>query len=119
MFKVLIADNVADEGLNVFKDYKGIHVDVNTGLSPDELAKIIGDYDGLVVRSATKFKGEVLEKAVKMKVVGRAGAGVDNIDVDAASQKGIIVMNTPGGNSSAVAELTIALIMALSRKDRA
>lgn len=115
MFKVLIADNVADEGLNVFKDYKGIHVDVNTGLSPDELAKIIGDYDGLVVRSATKFKGEVLEKAVKMKVVGRAGAGVDNIDVDAASQKGIIVMNTPGGNSSAVAELTIALIMALSR----
>lgn len=115
MFKVLIADNMAKESLEVFKKYKDIQVDVNTGLSPEELSKIIGNYDGLIVRSATKFKGEVLEKASRMKVVGRAGAGVDNIDVETASKKGIIVMNTPGGNSSAVAELAIALIFSLSR----
>jgi D-3-phosphoglycerate dehydrogenase len=115
MFKVLVSDSLSNESMEIFKNYKDIQVDVKTGLPPEELSKIIGEYDGLVVRSATKFKGEVLEKAVKMKVVGRAGAGVDNIDVEASSKKGIVVMNTPGGNSQAVAELTIGYIMALSR----
>jgi D-3-phosphoglycerate dehydrogenase len=115
MYKVLVADNVEKEALEVFKDYKDIQVDIKTGLPPEELSKIIGDYDGLIVRSATQFKGEVINKAAKMKVVGRAGAGVDNIDVELSSKKGIIVMNTPGGNSSAVAELTIALMLCLSR----
>ena len=115
MYKVLISDSLSKESMDIFKNYKDIEVDVKSGLSPEELVKIIGDYDGLIVRSATKFKSEVLEKAVKMKVVGRAGAGVDNIDVEASSKKGIVVMNTPGGNSQAVAELTIGFIMALSR----
>ncbi len=115
MHKVLISDGFADEGLAVFKNYKDIKVDVKKGVTPEELINMIGDYDGLIVRSATKFKGPVVDKAKKLKVIGRAGAGVDNIDVEAASKKGIVVMNTPGGNSSAVAELTIAMIMALSR----
>ncbi len=115
MFKVLVADNVEKEALEVFKEYKDIQVDVKTGLPPEELSKIIGDYEGLIVRSATQFRGDVLEKAVRMKVVGRAGAGVDNIDVELSSKKGIVVMNTPGGNSSAVAELTIGYILSLSR----
>jgi len=115
MYKLLVADNMANEGLDVLKKYKDIEVDVKTGLPPEELSKIIGDYDALIVRSASQFKGEVLENAKKMKVVGRAGAGVDNIDVENASKKGIVVMNTPGGNSSAVAELTIALMLSLSR----
>ncbi|OHD25371.1 MAG: phosphoglycerate dehydrogenase [Spirochaetes bacterium GWD1_27_9] len=115
MFKILVADSVAKEGLEAFKAYKDITVDVKTGLPPEELSKIIGDYDGLVVRSATQFKGEVVDKALKMKVVGRAGAGVDNIDVPLATKKGIVVMNTPGGNSEAAAELAVSMIMSLSR----
>ena len=115
MYKILVADSIASEGLDVFKEYKDIQVDVKTGLPQEELLKIIHEYDGLVVRSATKFKGELVEKADKMKVVGRAGAGVDNIDVPLSSKKGIVVMNTPGGNSEAAAELSIAMITALSR----
>jgi len=115
MFKILVSDSIAKEGLEAFKEYKDIQVDVKTGLPPEELCKIIGEYDGLVVRSATQFKGEVVEKAVNMKVVGRAGAGVDNIDVNLSSKKGIVVMNTPGGNSEAAAELAVAMITTLSR----
>ncbi len=115
MYKVLVADSCAKEGLDVFKKYPEIQVDVKTGLSPDELCEIIGDYDGLVVRSATEFKGKVVDAANKMKVVGRAGAGVDNIDVPLSTKKGVIVMNTPGGNSEAAAELAVTMIMALSR----
>jgi D-3-phosphoglycerate dehydrogenase / 2-oxoglutarate reductase len=115
MYKILVADSIAKEGLEAFKNYKDLAVDVKTGLSPEDLGKIIGDYDGLVVRSATQFKGDVVEKAHKMKVVGRAGAGVDNIDVPLSSKKGIIVMNTPGGNSEAAAELAVAMITTLSR----
>lgn len=115
MYKVLVADSCAKEGLDVFNKYPDIKVDVKTGLSPEELCKIIGEYDGLVVRSSTNFKGEVVEAAKKMKVVGRAGAGVDNIDVPLSSKKGVVVMNTPGGNSEAAAELAVTMIMALSR----
>ncbi len=115
MYKILISDGFADEGLEIFKKYKDIQVDVRKSVSPEELLDIIEGYDGLIIRSATKFKGDVLNKAGNLKVIGRAGAGVDNIDVEGVSKKGIIVMNTPGGNSSAVAELTIAMVMALSR----
>ena len=115
MFKILVSDSIAKEGLLAFEEYKNIKVDVKTGLPAEELAKIIGEYDGLVVRSATQFKGDVVEKAINMKVVGRAGAGVDNIDVNLASKKGIVVMNTPGGNSEAAAELAVAMITTLSR----
>ena len=115
MYKVLISDGFAEEGLEVFKQFNDIEVDLRKSVSPEELIDIIDQYDGLIVRSATKFKGNVVDKSAKLKVIGRAGAGVDNIDVEAASKKGIVIMNTPGGNSSAVAELTIAMIMALSR----
>jgi len=115
MFKILVADSIAKEGLEAFKAYKNLQVDVKTGLPAEELVKIIADYDGLVVRSATQFKGELVEKATKMKVVGRAGAGVDNIDVPLSSKKGVVVMNTPGGNSEAAAELAVTMMTALSR----
>ena len=115
MFNVLVADGMEKEGVEIFQKHKDINVDVKKGLSSEEILQIIDKYDGLVVRSATKFKGELLEKAKNIKVVGRAGAGVDNIDVEAASKKGIIVMNTPGGNSAAVAELAIAMMLTLSR----
>lgn len=115
MYKILVADAIANEGLEEFKKYDQIEVDVKTGLSPEELGKIIGDYHGLVVRSATNFRGDVVDKAKNMKVVGRAGAGVDNIDIEASSKNGVVVMNTPGGNSEAAAELAVTMIMALSR----
>ncbi len=115
MYRVLVSDSISQEALDVFKEYKGIEVVVKTDHTPEELEKVISDYDALIVRSATKFKGAVVEKAAKMKVVGRAGAGVDNIDVPVCSKKGIVVMNTPGGNSAAVAELTVAYLLAMSR----
>ncbi len=93
-----------------------ISVDVKTGLSEDEIIKIIPEYDGIVVRSATKVTKKIIEAAKNLKVIGRAGAGVDNIDVSAAKEKKMIVMNTPGGNSNATAEHAFALIMSVLRK---
>jgi len=115
MFKVLISDNVAQECVSILESAEGIEVDFNTKLTPDELKSVIGQYDALIVRSATKVRGEVIANAAKLKVIGRAGAGVDNIDVKAATDKGIVVMNTPGGNTISTAEHTFSLIMALSR----
>ena len=91
-----------------------ISVDVKTGLSEEEIIKIIPDYDGMVVRSATKVTKKIIESAKNLKVIGRAGAGVDNIDVPFAKEKNIIVMNTPGGNTNATAEHTLALLLSLS-----
>ena len=93
-----------------------ISVDVKTGLPEDEIIKIISEYDGMVVRSATKVTKNIILAAKKLKVIGRAGAGVDNIDVPTAKENNMIVMNTPGGNANATAELTLALIMSLLRK---
>ena len=93
-----------------------ISVDVKTGLSEEEIIKIISDYDGMVVRSATKVTKNILEAAKNLKVIGRAGAGVDNIDVPTAKEKNMIVMNTPGGNTNATAEHAFALIMSILRK---
>lgn len=112
--KVLISDSMSEVAAEVIKE-SGIEVDVKTGLAPEDLKSIIGDYDGLVVRSATKVTSDILEAAVKLKAIARAGTGVDNIDVKAATDKGVVVMNTPGQNSNAVAELTIGLMIALSR----
>jgi D-3-phosphoglycerate dehydrogenase len=113
--KVLISDKLSPAAIEIFKQ-RGIEVDVKTGLSKEELAEIIGGYDGLAVRSASKVTEKVLAKADRLKVIGRAGIGVDNIDLAAASQKGIIVMNTPFGNSITTAEHAIALLLALARK---
>ena len=93
-----------------------IAVDVKTGLSEDEIIKIIPEYDGMVVRSATKVTKKILDAASNLKVIGRAGAGVDNIDVPVAKEKNMIVMNTPGGNANATAEHAFALIMSVLRK---
>ena len=112
--KVLISDAMSDVAVNVLKD-AGIDVDVNTGLDPEGLKAIIGDYEGLLVRSATKVTPEIFEAATKLKAIARAGTGVDNIHIPTATDKGVVVMNTPGQNSNAVAELTIGLMIALSR----
>ncbi|MEC9369137.1 MAG: phosphoglycerate dehydrogenase [Pseudomonadota bacterium] len=113
--RVLIADKLSELAEKVFAE-RGIEFDVKTGLSKEELADIIGDYDGLAVRSATKATPKVIEKAARLKVIGRAGIGVDNIDVPAATARGIIVMNTPFGNSITTAEHAVAMLLALARQ---
>ena len=115
MYKILVADPIADEGIEILKKQKDAQVDVKLKLPAEELVKIIGEYDALVVRSETKVTAPILDAAKKLKVIGRAGVGVDNVDVPAASKKGIIVMNTPDGNTISTAEHTLAMMMALSR----
>ncbi|UCC66508.1 MAG: phosphoglycerate dehydrogenase [Deltaproteobacteria bacterium] len=113
--KVLVSDSLSPQGMEILQGAKGIEVEVKTGLSPEQLQTIIGEYHGLVVRSATTVTADSIEAAHNLKLIGRAGVGVDNIDVEAATKKGIVVMNTPGGNSMAAAEHTIALILAIAR----
>ncbi|MBF0199894.1 MAG: phosphoglycerate dehydrogenase [Desulfamplus sp.] len=113
--KVLVSDKMGDEGLEIFRNEEGIELDVKTGLTPQELKEIIGEYDGLAIRSATKVTSEIIEAATNLKVVGRAGIGLDNVDIPAATQKGIAVMNTPGGNTRTTAEHAVAMMMALTR----
>ena len=113
--RVLIADKLSPTAVQIFKD-RGIETDVKTGLERDQLIAIIGQYDGLAVRSATKVTEKVIAAAAKLKVIGRAGIGVDNIDVPVATAKGIIVMNTPFGNSITTAEHAVALLFALARQ---
>ena len=115
MPKVLISDKLSEAAVQIFKD-RGIDVDVKTGLERDELIKIIGEYDGLAIRSATKVTPPVIEAAKNLKVVGRAGIGVDNVDLAAATGAGIVVMNTPFGNSITTAEHAIAMMFALARQ---
>lgn len=112
--KVLISDNMSPLGEEILAD-AGLDVDVKTGLAPEELQKIIGEYDGLVVRSATKATADIIDAATNLKVIGRAGIGLDNVDIPAASQKGIVVMNAPDGNATTAAEHAIGMMMALSR----
>ena len=115
MPKVLISDKLSPLAVDVFAR-RGIEADVKPGLPADELVTIIDNYDGLAIRSATKVTGDVIAAAKNLKVVGRAGIGVDNVDVPAATQQGIVVMNTPGGNSITTAEHAIALMFALARQ---
>ncbi len=112
--KVLISDNLAPVGEKILRD-AGLEVDVKTGLPPEELKAIIPEYDGLVIRSATKVREDIIEAATKLKVVGRAGIGLDNVDIPAASEKGIVVMNAPDGNATTAAEHAIAMMMSLAR----
>ncbi len=113
--KVLVSDNLGEVGVQIFQKEEGIEVDVKTGLKPEELKAIIGDYDALAIRSATKVTEDLLSAAKKLKVVGRAGIGLDNVDIPAATKRGIAVMNTPGGNVVTTAEHAIAMMMALTR----
>lgn len=114
-FKVLVSDSLSKVGLKIFQGTPGIQVDVNTGLTPEELKGIIKPYHGLVIRSATNVTADIIEAAHNLKVIGRAGIGLDNVDVAAASKRGIVVMNTPEGNTITTAELAISLLAALSR----
>jgi len=115
MPKVLISDSMSKIAQKIFEKNK-ISVDVKTGLSEEEILKIISEYDGMVVRSATKVTKNIILAGKKLKVIGRAGAGVDNIDLTAAKEKNMVVMNTPGANSNATAEHALSLIMSLLRK---
>ena len=113
--KVLALDNLQKVGIDVFNK-EGIEVDVKGKMTPEELAAVINNYDGVVVRGATKATAAVFEKVSRMKVIGRAGSGTDNIDKAAATKKGVVVMNTPGGNTVTTGEHAIALLLALSRQ---
>jgi D-3-phosphoglycerate dehydrogenase len=113
--KVLVSDSISPKGVDILKK-AGLKVDIKVGLTPGELKKTIKQYDALVVRSATKVTGEIIHAAVKLKVIGRAGSGLDNVDKDAATKQGIVVMNTPGGNTITTAEHTIALLLSMARQ---
>ncbi|WP_168119188.1 phosphoglycerate dehydrogenase [Paenibacillus sp. HB172176] len=115
MYKVLVSDPISDLGIQQLVDAADIIVDKNPGLSEDELTAIIGDYDALLVRSQTRVTAKIMEAGKKLKVVGRAGVGVDNIDLEAATQRGIIVINAPDGNTITTCEHTFAMMMAVAR----
>ena len=115
MPKVLIADKMSVSAAEVFKN-RGVDVDVITGLSKDELIKIIPEYDGLALRSSTRPDAEIITAAKNLKVIGRAGIGTDNIDKKAATDRGVVVMNTPFGNAITTAEHAIAMIFAAARQ---
>jgi len=115
MFKVIVSDKLSKEGIDILTNTGKIQVDVKTGLKPDELKQIIHEYDGIVIRSATKLTQDIIEAAKNLKVIGRAGSGLDNVDKAAATAAGIVVMNTPGGNTVTTAELTFAMLLAMSR----
>lgn len=113
--KILISDKLAPEGVKILKDEPSFQVDCKEGLPPDELKKIIGAYDALIIRSETNVTADVIGAASRLRVIGRAGVGLDNVDLPAATKKGIVAMNTPGGNTTSTAEHTMSMILALSR----
>jgi D-3-phosphoglycerate dehydrogenase / 2-oxoglutarate reductase len=113
--KVLVSDNLGEDGIRMLQEAAGIDVEVNTGLDPAALMAIIADYDALVIRSATKVNADLLQAASRLKVVGRAGIGLDNVDIPAATRHGVVVMNTPTGNVVTTAEHAIAMMLALTR----
>jgi D-3-phosphoglycerate dehydrogenase len=115
MLKVLVSDPISDQGIQMLTDAEDITVHKQTGLSEDELVNIIGEYDALLVRSQTKVTEKIIKAAARLKVIGRAGVGVDNINLEAATQRGIVVINAPDGNTIATCELTFAMIMATAR----
>ena len=112
-YKVLVSDPLADEGLSILREH--CQVDIRTELPEDELVRIIGDYDALVVRSGTTVTARIIEAGRRLKIIGRAGVGVDNIDVEAATRRGIPVVNSPEGNTLAATEHTMAMMLALAR----
>jgi hypothetical protein len=112
--KVLISDNLSPRGVEILKT-AGFEVDFRSKTPVEEIEQIIGDFDALIIRSATKVTAALLEKATKLKVIGRAGSGLDNVDIPAATKKGVVVMNTPGGNTVTTAEHTIGMLFACAR----
>jgi D-3-phosphoglycerate dehydrogenase len=115
VLKVLVSDNISPKGVDILKS-AGLEVDIKTGMKPEELSSCIGNYHGLIVRSATKVSSKIIDAASNLRVIGRAGSGLDNVDLTAATKKGIVVMNAPGGNTTTTAEHTMALMFALARQ---
>jgi D-3-phosphoglycerate dehydrogenase len=113
--KVLISDKLSQQGKDILQR-RGVEFEEKTGLTPEELKEAIGQYDGIIIRSGTKLTRDVLENAGQLKAIARAGVGLDNVDIPTATEKGIVVMNTPGGNTVSTAELTFSMLLALSRK---
>ena len=113
MSKVLVSDPIDQAGVDILSQVA--QVDQRPGLSPEELVSVIGDYDGLMIRSGTQVTAEVIAAASKLKIIGRAGVGVDNVDVPAATQRGVLVVNSPEGNTIAAAEHALAMMLSLSR----
>jgi D-3-phosphoglycerate dehydrogenase len=115
-FRVLVSDPVSEDGIRALLDDPNVEVVIKTDHTPEELAENIGNFDGLIIRSQTRVTAEILQRADKLKVIGRAGVGVDNVDVPAATQKGVVVLNSPEGNTMAATEHTWALLLSLARK---
>src|SRR5699024_3270634 len=113
-FKILISDPLSEEGIYPLREADNLEIDIKTGLAENELLEIISEYDGLLVRSQTQVTREVIQKAHNLKVIGRAGVGVDNIDLDAATENGIIVVNSTYGNTNSAAEHTMYMLMYLA-----
>ena len=113
--KILVSDKLAGEGLEILKAVPEFQVDCKYGMKPEELKAVIRDYDALIIRSETKVTADILEAAERLKVIGRAGVGLDNVDLAAATKKGVVAMNTPAGNTTSTAEHTMSMILALSR----
>jgi D-3-phosphoglycerate dehydrogenase len=114
--RILVSDPLSKKGLEILERAKHLRLDVKPGLSPEELKKIISEYDAIIIRSETKLKSELIEAGERLKVIGRAGIGLDNVDLPTATKRGIVVMNTPQENAIAAAEHTIAMILSISRK---
>lgn len=114
--KVLVADPLSNKGLEILGKAENLKYDLKPGLSPEELKKVLPEYDGIIIRSETKLKSDLIESGTRLKVIGRAGIGLDNVDLPAATKKGIVVMNTPQENAIAAAEHTIAMLLSVSRK---
>ena len=115
-YNILISDPLSEDGIFPLREAEGFNIVVDTDLTPDQLAEKIGEFDALLVRSQTQVTREIIEKATNLKIIGRAGVGVDNIDLPAATERGIIVVNAPDGNTNSAAEHTIAMLMSLARK---
>ncbi len=115
-FKILITDHIAEEGLAILKSDPNVEVDIRPGIKNNELKPIIGEYDAVITRSGTTVTADLIENPGRLKIIGRAGVGLDNVDIEAASRKGIIVMNAPTGNTLAATELTMAMMLAAARK---
>jgi len=114
MLKVIVCDKLSEEGIKILQD-AGFAVDCKYKTSPEELKKIIGEYHAAIVRSDTKFTKDIIEHGANLKAIGRAGVGLDNVDIDAATKKGIIVMNSPGGNTISTCEHAFAMMLAVAR----
>ena len=113
--RVLVTDNLSQRGVDLLRQSPGVEVEVRDKLSPEELKDLLRDMDALIVRSATRVTADVLASAPRLKVIGRAGVGVDNVDREAATARGVVVMNTPGGNTISAAEHTLSMLLSLAK----